>query len=132
MSSQVHQPSAHWHRLSQIHAGVVTPPEKSLNIIRESGGQTTPVLLLQFLKGGTLESNLNTLCWMEKDLASVAKSSRNLTIWVSYMSCNEFSPLQHQERAPVSYSYLETVIDLGKEFEVDFRGGQAANGQSYI
>jgi hypothetical protein len=31
-----------------------------------SGGQTTPVLLLQFLEAGTLEKNLNTLRWMEK------------------------------------------------------------------
>jgi hypothetical protein len=40
--------------------------------------------------------------------------------------------LAAQERAPVSYSYLETVINLGKEFKVDFRGGRAANNQSYI
>jgi hypothetical protein len=40
--------------------------------------------------------------------------------------------LAAQERALVSYSYLETVINLGREFEVDFRGGQAANNQSYI
>ena len=40
--------------------------------------------------------------------------------------------LAAQEAAQVSYSLLETVIDLGKEFEIDFRGGRAANDQSYL
>ena len=37
-----------------------------------------------------------------------------------------------QEQAPVSYSHLVTVIDLGKEFKADFKGGRAANEQSYL
>ncbi|KAH6675958.1 hypothetical protein B0J14DRAFT_652786 [Halenospora varia] len=40
--------------------------------------------------------------------------------------------LAAQEAAQVTYSHLGTVIDLSKEFEIDFRGGQAANGQSYL
>ena len=31
-----------------------------------SGGQTTTVLLLQFLEAGTLEKNLNTTRWMKR------------------------------------------------------------------
>jgi hypothetical protein len=33
-----------------------------------SGGQTTPVLLLQFLEAGTLEKSLNTPCWIQRRL----------------------------------------------------------------
>lgn len=37
-----------------------------------------------------------------------------------------------QERAPVSYSHLEIVIESGKEFEADSTGGRATNDQSYF
>ena len=40
--------------------------------------------------------------------------------------------LAAQDAAQVTYSDLATVIDLGKEYESDIRGGRATNDLSYL
>ncbi len=40
--------------------------------------------------------------------------------------------LAAQEGAVTSYSHLEIVIDTGKEFETDARGGSSDNMRSYF
>jgi hypothetical protein len=36
------------------------------------------------------------------------------------------------EGSQLCYSHLETVLDLGKEFEADLKGGQIENLRSYL
>jgi hypothetical protein len=36
------------------------------------------------------------------------------------------------EEAPLSCAHLEAVTESGAEFEMDFRGGQRANMNSYL